>query len=52
MEAIVKERDFYFQKLQQIEQLVQDHENRKETCPAAQILEILYATEVLFVLFD
>jgi len=45
IDALEKERDFYFGKLRDIEVLCQEHEN--DGIPVLQqIMDILYATEV------
>jgi len=45
IDALEKERDFYFGKLRDIEVLCQEHEN--DGVPVLQqIMDILYATEV------
>lgn len=45
MDGLEKERDFYFEKLRDVEILLQDLEDKGESTPlCAQILKILYAT--------
>lgn len=49
MEGLEKERDFYFSKLRDIEVICQ--QNEAQSIPiVAQILEILYATEVIILM--
>ena len=45
IDALEKERDFYFGKLRDIEVLCQEHEN-EGVAVLQQIMDILYATEV------
>jgi len=45
IDALEKERDFYFGKLRDIEVLCQEHENDGISV-LQQIMDILYATEV------
>jgi len=50
VEGLEKERDFYFSKLRDVEILCQQHES--DGVPVIkQILDILYATEVMLCLF-
>ena len=45
VDALEKERDFYFGKLRDIEVLCQEHESENQPT-LQQIMDILYATEV------
>ena len=45
IDALEKERDFYFGKLRDIEVLCQEHESEGHQA-LTQIMDILYATEV------
>ena len=46
-EGLEKERDFYFNKLREIEIICQDHDALGHV---KEIMDVLYATEVIFVL--
>lgn len=48
LEGLEKERDFYFSKLRDIEILCQEAEDADATPIIQKILEILYATEVVW----
>lgn len=48
LEGLEKERDFYFSKLRDIEILCQEADESESSAIITKILDILYATEVIF----
>lgn len=50
VDGLEKERDFYFSKLRDIELICQEHETENDPI-ISRIIDILYATEVLAMIF-
>ena len=50
VDGLEKERDFYFGKLRDIEVMCQENDNSDTPPIIHKILEVLYATEVIFFL--
>jgi RP/EB family microtubule-associated protein len=50
VDGLEKERDFYFGKLRDIEVMCQECDNSQTTSIIQKILEVLYATEVIFII--
>lgn len=51
IDSLEKERDFYFGKLRDIEVMCQESENGEPNPIIQKILDVLYATEVIFLQF-
>ena len=51
IDGLEKERDFYFGKLRDIEVMCQECDNSESPPIIQKILEVLYATEVIFIIF-
>lgn len=52
VDGLEKERDFYFGKLRDIEVMCQDCDNTATAPIIQKILDVLYATEVIYILFN